>query len=77
MEFDLNKRHCYWFHELCKIPHGSRNEKALSDFIVDFAKAHGFDYKQDEVWNVIIDKKASEGYENAPGLILQAHMDMV
>ncbi|MBQ1476899.1 MAG: beta-Ala-His dipeptidase [Erysipelotrichaceae bacterium] len=77
MEFDLNKRHCYWFNELCKIPHGSRNEKALSDFIVDFAKAHGFDYKQDEVWNVIIDKKASEGYENAPGLILQAHMDMV
>ena len=77
MEFDLNKRHSYWFNELCKIPHGSRNEKALSDFIVDFAKAHGFDYKQDEVWNVIIDKKASEGYENAPGLILQAHMDMV
>ena len=77
MEFDLNKRHCYWFNELCKIPHGSRNEKQLSDYIVEFAKDHGFKYKQDEVFNVIIDKDASAGYENSEPLILQAHMDMV
>ena len=77
MEFDLNKRHCYWFNELCKIPHGSRNEKQLSDYIVQFAKDHGFKYKQDEVFNVIIDKDASAGYENSEPLILQAHMDMV
>ena len=77
MEFDLNKRHCYWFNELCKIPHGSRNEKQLSDFIVEFAKTHGFTYKQDEVFNVVIDKEASPGYENSEPLILQAHMDMV
>ncbi len=77
MEFDLNKRHCYWFNELTKIPHGSRNEKALSDFIVEFAKDHGLAYKQDEVFNVIIDKKASPGYEDSETLVLQAHMDMV
>ena len=77
MEFDLNKRHCFWFNELCKIPHGSRNEKALSDFIVQFAKDRGLPYKQDEAFNVIIDKKASEGYEGCAPLILQAHMDMV
>ena len=77
MEFDLNKRHCYWFNELCKIPHGSRNEKQLSDFIVEFAKAHNLTYKQDGVYNVIIDKEASPGYENSEPLILQAHMDMV
>ncbi len=77
MEFDLTKRHCYWFHELCMIPHGSRNEKAASDFIVQFAKDHGLPYKQDDVWNVIIDKPASPGYEEAAPLILQAHMDMV
>ena len=77
MEFDLNKRHCYWFNELCKIPHGSRNEKQISDYIVAFAKERGLAYKQDEVFNVIIDKEASPGYENSETLVLQAHMDMV
>ena len=77
MEFDLNKRYCYWFNELCKIPHGSRNEKQLSDYIVQFAKDHGLPYTQDEVFNVIIDKEASPGYEDSEPLILQAHMDMV
>ena len=77
MEFDLKKRHCYWFNELCKIPHGSRNEKELSDFLVQFAKDRGLVWKQDEVFNVIIDKKASAGYEDSEPLVLQAHMDMV
>ena len=77
MEFDLNKRHCFYFYETTKIPHGSRNEKALSDYVVEFAKAHGLRYKQDHVYNVIIYKDASKGYEDAEPLILQAHLDMV
>ena len=44
MEFDLNKRYCYYFNEICKIPHGSRNEKALSDYIVNFAKEHHLEF---------------------------------
>ena len=77
MEFDLSKRHCFFFNETCKIPHGSYNEKALSDYIVDFAKSHNLAYKQDDMYNVIIYKKASKGYEGADALILQAHIDMV
>lgn len=77
MEFDLSKRHCYYFNECAKIPHGSRNEKALSDYITVFAQEHGLKYKQDDVWNVIVYKDASKGYENAEPLILQAHIDMV
>lgn len=77
MEFDLNKRHCYYFNETTKIPHGSRNEKALSDYIVEFAKSHHLAYKQDHVYNVIVYKDASLGYEDAAPLILQAHLDMV
>ena len=46
MEFDLSKRHCFYFHETTKIPHGSYNEKALSDYIVEFAKAHNLKYMQ-------------------------------
>ncbi len=77
MEFDLTKRHCYYFNETTKIPHGSRNEKAISDYVMQFAKDHGLKAIQDEVYNVIVYKDASEGYENAAPLILQAHLDMV
>ena len=70
MEFDLNKRYCYYFNELAKIPRGSRNEKAASDWVCEFAKAHGLTYKQDHVWNVYVEKPATPGYENADPLIL-------
>ena len=49
MDFDLNKRHCYYFNEISKIPRGSRNEKAISDYLVSFAKEQGLWYKQDDV----------------------------
>ena len=77
MKFDLSKKHCYYFNEISKIPRGSRNEKAISDYIVNFAKEHGFDYVQDEVFNVIVNKPAYKGYEKSGAVILQAHIDMV
>ncbi|MCR5795923.1 MAG: beta-Ala-His dipeptidase [Solobacterium sp.] len=77
MEFDLNKRHCYYFNEIAKIPHGSFNEQAISDYLVTFAKDNGLAYKQDDKFNVIIDKPASPGYEDSEPVILQAHIDMV
>ena len=49
MEFDLTKRHCFYFNETTKIPHGSYNEKALSDYIVEFAKTHNLKYMQDDM----------------------------
>src|SRR5699024_7538599 len=35
------------------------------------------EYIQDEYENVVIIKEASKGYEEAPPIILQGHMDMV
>ncbi|MBQ8995396.1 MAG: beta-Ala-His dipeptidase [Oscillospiraceae bacterium] len=77
MEFDLTKKQCFYFNEISRIPRGSGNEKAVSDYIVSFAKERGLAYKQDEVWNVIVDKPATPGYEGAPTLVIQAHTDMV
>ena len=71
------KRVFYYFEELCKIPHGSGNTKQISDYLVSFAKEHGLEYVQDEMNNVVIYKPATEGYEDAPTVILQGHMDMV
>ena len=66
-----------YFCELCKIPHGSGNEKAISDYMVAFAKEKGLDAVQDKWLNVLIRKPGSKGRENDPAVILQAHMDMV
>ena len=65
------------FSEICEIPHGSKNEKAVSDYIYKFCTDRGFDTYQDEANNLIIKKPATPGYEKAPITILQAHMDMV
>lgn len=79
MQNVLDHRHPFnrFFEEIARIPHGSGNEKALSDYLVAFAQAHGFWYHQDEAWNVIIRKSASAGYASVPPIILQAHIDMV
>lgn len=71
------KRVFYYFEEICKIPHGSGNTKQISDYLVNFAKDHGLEYVQDEMNNVVIYKPATAGYENAPTVIIQGHMDMV
>lgn len=66
-----------YFEEISKVPRCSGNEKAISDYLVKFAKEHNLEVIQDEVLNVIIKKPSSPGYENAPGVVLQGHMDMV
>ncbi len=67
----------YWFEQICQIPHGSGNTKAISDFIVNFARERRLAYRQDQWNNVILQKPASPGYEHAPAVILQGHLDMV
>ena len=66
-----------YFEAICQIPHGSYHEKPLSDYLVRFAEQHGLRCRQYENWNVIIYKPGSEGYEEHPPLMLQAHIDMV
>ena len=67
----------YWFEELSKIPRCSRQEKKVSDFLVDFAKKRNLEVYQDHENNVIIKKPATPGYESKSAIILQGHMDMV
>lgn len=66
-----------FFEEMCAIPHGSGNTKAISDWCVAFAKARGLEHYQDNLNNVIIIKEATPGYENAGAVIFQGHLDMV
>lgn len=66
-----------WFYEISQIPRGSGNEKAISGFLVNFAKDRNLEVHQDKAMNVIIKKAGTAGYENSPVVILQGHMDMV
>ncbi len=66
-----------YFEEICQIPHGSGNTKAISDYCVSFAREHGLRWIQDDSNNVIMFKDGSEGYETSDPIIIQGHMDMV
>ena len=67
----------FYFEELTRIPRCSGEEKKVSDYLVNFAKKHNLDVIQDEALNIIIKKPGTTGYEKAPKIVLQGHMDMV
>ena len=66
-----------YFEKICSIPHGSRNTKMISDYLVSFAQEHGLRYIQDESNNVILFQEGTCGMEDHAPVILQGHMDMV
>ncbi len=66
-----------YFEEICAIPHGSGDTKRISDYCVNFAKEHGLRYIQDSLNNVILFQDGTPGYEEAPPVMLQGHLDMV
>lgn len=66
-----------YFEQICAIPHGSYNTKAISDYLVAFAKENGLRCIQDDLNNVILFGDATPGYEDHEPVILQGHMDMV
>lgn len=71
------KRVFHYFEEISKIPHGSGNVEQISNYLRKFAADRGLECIQDELFNIIIIKEASQGYEQEEPYILQGHMDMV
>ena len=69
----------FWqnFYSLTQIPRPSHHEEQISAFVAQFGRDLGLETIVDDVGNVIIRKPATEGMEDLPGVVLQAHMDMV
>ena len=67
----------HYFEDICSIPHPSYKEKKISDYLVNFAKEHGLEHYQDDLYNVVMIAPATAGYENEEPIIIQGHMDMV
>lgn len=65
------------FLQICKIPHGSKNEGEISEFLQNFGKELGYETIADSVGNVLVKKPAYPGFEDRKTIILQSHMDMV
>jgi len=66
-----------WFIEISKIPRESGHEELISNYIMNFARERNLEAHKDKFNNVLIKKQAHDNYKDLPGIILQAHMDMV
>ena len=77
MLLDQTRLENYYFEQITTIPHVSKNEKQLSDYVVSIAKKLGYEYDQDNLYNVIVIVLASANYENQDAVLLSGHMDMV
>ncbi|MDD8019665.1 MAG: aminoacyl-histidine dipeptidase [Acidobacteriota bacterium] len=65
------------FSELLKIPHCSGHEQAVANHICQLAANWQLEAQKDKVGNVLVRLPASPGHQQVPGVILQAHLDMV
>lgn len=66
-----------FFDKICSIPHPSKHEEALAQYIIGWAKEQGLDVRRDPTGNVFIKKPATPGMEHKKAVVLQAHIDMV
>ena len=73
----MNHKVLKLFSEISKIPRESGNEKAISDWIKAWAEERNLHVTQDEIYDLIIKKPASSGFEDHPAVLMQAHTDMV
>lgn len=65
------------FDEITKIPRPSKKEEKIREYLLDFAAKHNIAARTDAIGNVAMELPATPGYEDAPKVILQGHMDMV
>lgn len=79
MDFSTLSPQPVWrhFQTICATPHRSKNEAQLRQTLQHWAQARGLQTLTDAAGNLLIRKPASAGNENAPGVILQGHLDMV
>jgi dipeptidase D len=66
-----------FFNGISSIPRCSGAEEQLAKWLQQWADEKGYAHQSDSAGNLKITVAASQGYEDAPGIVLQGHMDMV
>ena len=66
-----------YFYGITQVPHPSKKEEKIRAHVREFATSNNFEFNEDAVGNIVIKVPATVGYENAPTLVIQGHIDMV
>ncbi|MCE5273091.1 aminoacyl-histidine dipeptidase [bacterium] len=65
------------FGQIDAVPRCSKHEEKISRWLCDWAAARGLEHRADSLGNVVMVLPAGEGFESAPTVVIQGHMDMV
>ena len=65
------------FNEINTIPRKSTQLEQIRPWLMKWGKDRGFEVKTDNAGNIVYKVPATPGYESAPTIVLQGHMDMV
>jgi dipeptidase D len=74
---EATKRILDFFQQINAIPRCSKKEKEISLWLEQWGASNGFEIKKDPAGNLLIKVPASAGFEKAPIIVIQGHMDMV
>ena len=66
-----------YFEQINAVPRCSKSEAQISQWLWQWAIIRKMDTQRDNAGNIVIRIPASNGFENAPGVVIQGHMDMV
>jgi len=66
-----------YFYGITQVPHPSKKEEKIRAHVREFATSNNFEFVEDKVGNIVIKVPATKGYENAPTVVIQGHIDMV
>ncbi|MBU0475194.1 MAG: aminoacyl-histidine dipeptidase [Bacteroidetes bacterium] len=66
-----------YFYGMTQVPRPSKKEEKIRAHVREFANKNNFEFVEDKVGNIVIKVPATKGYENAPTIVIQGHLDMV
>ncbi len=65
------------FYEISQVPRPSKKEEKIREYLRATLKEINIDFSEDEAGSIVARVPATKGYENAPIVVLQGHVDMV
>jgi len=74
---DSTQKVLHLFEQISAIPRGTKREADLRDWLCAWADRQQLSWSVDEAGNLVIRVPATTGFEQAPIIVLQGHMDMV
>jgi dipeptidase D len=66
-----------YFDRLTAVPRPSKKEERVRAWVLDWARTHGFETREDRAGNIVVVLPGTPGRERAPVVVLQSHLDMV